>query len=151
MNLPSRAQFKALLTGFFASSGRDREVEAGRVFRIERDVILPVRGAALLALTYFFFAARWFDVASTPREEAVVRIIGMFVAYALIQITYAVVLFKWARPSPRFVEGGVFATGLLDGLTKQVAHVDVVAPPVENFPAGHELPEGEEEIDPAGQ
>ena len=116
MNLPSRAQFKALLAGFFASSGRDREVEAGRVVRIERDVILPVRGAALLALTYFFFAARWFDVASTPREEAVVRIIGMFVAYALIQITYAVVLFKWARPSPRFVEGGVFATGLLDGL-----------------------------------
>ncbi len=116
MNLPSRAQFKALLAGFFASSGRDREVEAGRVIRIERDVILPVRGAALLAITYFFFAARWFDVASTPREEAVVRIIGMFVAYALVQITYAAVLFKWTRPSPRVVEWGVFVTGLLDGV-----------------------------------
>lgn len=116
MNLPSRAQLKALLAGIFASSGRDGEFEAGRILRIERDIILPVRGAALVALVYFFFAARWFDVASTPREEAVVWIQGLFIFYSVVQIVYGLILFKWANQSRRVVEWNVFFSGLLDGL-----------------------------------
>ena len=89
---------------------------AGRLRTVEKDVVLPVKGAFIAINFYFLYLSRWFEDLKLPRPIAQQYVERFFLLYVLINVGVAVVLLRTNRLAMTTVQRIVFFSNFVDGV-----------------------------------
>ncbi len=90
-----------------------------RLQTMERDVILPVKGAFLLVLFYYFYLQHWYEPNEAivlPRSVAIQSFKQFYLIYVVVNVFVAVVLWNGHRLSRLAVQWVIFSSNFLDWL-----------------------------------
>lgn len=121
---PSWWQF---LKQSLAPSGPHRLASAERARRIlamHRNIVMPVRGAALAVVFYYLFYSRWAETpAGDPRSVVLETTQNLFGPFLLLVACVAAPMYILKRSAPILVQWLVFTLGLLDGVLLSVLTV----------------------------
>ena len=66
--------------------------QAMRIRSVERNIILPVKGAIILLLVGYLFFANWFDEVYTYREAILLTVRLFFLIYVVINLAGMIIL-----------------------------------------------------------
>lgn len=106
--------------GLLAAPEPDMHRHAARVFRIERDLVLPIKAALIFGISWFLFFSLSIEALSNTSEvalEAVNTVQRFFVLYAVANLGLGLGLAFGGRRLPvKLLEWLVFTNALLDGL-----------------------------------
>jgi signal transduction histidine kinase len=87
-----------------------------RVIIMERDVILPLKGAGIAMLLYSFYFSPWFGRVLGALEIAIEQTQYFFWVYVSLNVLFGLVLLRVRTAPLALVEWSVFAIGLIDGI-----------------------------------
>lgn len=97
-----------------------RQEMSARLRTVERDVILPVKGAFLLVLLFYLYFQPWYDgmeeFMRVPRAVALQTFKQFFLIYVAVNLGVAFMLWKSHRLASRLVPWVIFSSNFLDGL-----------------------------------
>ncbi len=80
------------LPDWLTSHAPDFGHQATRVRSIERNIILPVKGAVIALLVWYLFFSKWFDDVYTFREAVLLTVRLFFLIYAVVNLAAAIIL-----------------------------------------------------------
>ncbi len=104
------------LPGWLTSYAPDVRLQTARVRSMERNVVLPVKGALLLLLGYYLYFSNWFDDASTFREAVLMTVRLFFLIYLVINVIVTVLLAGMDELPFRLIREVVLGMSLVDAL-----------------------------------
>ncbi len=87
-----------------------------RLRTVERDVILPVKGALILVLFYSLFFSRWFEDVAIPRSVAQQIIERFFLIYLGLNLAVTAVLLLAGHLPSVLVQRVIFTSNFVDGI-----------------------------------
>ena len=87
-----------------------------RITIMERNLILPVKVAAVGMLLYSFYAKRWFNNVLSALDISVLTTQYCLWGYIAINLVFASLLIMIQRLPVAFIRGMVFGSGLVDGI-----------------------------------
>jgi signal transduction histidine kinase len=104
----------------------DLDQQISRICYMERNIGLPVKGAAIVLLVYFLFFSNWFgDFGSTgdfippdiPAQEVALEVIRRyFLIYVVASVGFASMLLGMRQLPPQWIPRIVFASAWFDAL-----------------------------------
>src|SRR5437773_7602694 len=80
------------LPDWLISHAPDFGHQASRVRSVERNIILPIKGAIIALLVWFLFFSRLFDDVYTFRDAVLLTVRLFFLIYAVVNLAVAIVL-----------------------------------------------------------
>lgn len=115
MNFNARQALKKL-TRLVVSPGLEPALQASRIQRFQRNIVLPIKALLIFTLVYYFYFSNWIDQTNSTREVALDTIRHFFLFYVLTTFA-AGAMFIAVRQLPlHVVQWPLFALGLLDAL-----------------------------------
>lgn len=112
------ATSKALkkLAQLLVSPGLEPAMQAARIQKFQRDIILPIKGLVILTLVYYFYFSHWIDRPQSYREVALETTFGFFLFYLLATLAIASIFIVVRRLPLKVLQWVNFVMGLLDAL-----------------------------------
>src|SRR6266566_9479248 len=80
------------LPDWLTSQAPDFGHQANRVRSVERNIILPIKGAIIALLIWYLFFSRWFDDVYTFREAVLLTVRLFFLIYIVVTLAAAIIL-----------------------------------------------------------
>src|SRR5438034_9797017 len=80
------------LPDWLSSQAPDFGHQAVRVRSIERNIVLPIKGAIIALLIWYLFFSRWFDDVYTFREAVLLTVRLFFLIYLVVNLAAAIIL-----------------------------------------------------------
>ena len=80
------------LPDWLSSHAPDFGHQAIRVRSIERNIVLPIKGAIIALLIWYLFFSRWFDDVYTFREAVLLTVRLFFLIYIVVNLAAAIIL-----------------------------------------------------------
>jgi len=80
------------LPDWLSSQAPDFGHQAVRVRSIERNIVLPIKGAIIALLIWYLFFSRWFDDVYTFREAVLLTVRLFFLIYIVVNLAAAIIL-----------------------------------------------------------
>src|SRR6266496_1324269 len=80
------------LADWLTSQAADYGHQGTRVRSIERNVVLPIKGAIIALLVWSLFFSKWFDDAYTYREAVLLTVRLFFMIYVVVNLAAAIIL-----------------------------------------------------------
>jgi len=87
---------------------------ARRILAMQRNIVMPVRAAAIGLAFYYLFYLPWTEI-PTPRAAVLETAQNLFMPYVLLTVGLAAPMFVVRKFPPGLVQWFVFTIGLLDG------------------------------------
>ena len=104
------------LARLVVSPGLEPAMQAARIQRFQRDIVLPIKVLLILTLVYYFYFSNWIDKPSSNREVALETTFGFFLFYVLATITVGSIFIFVRRLPLNVLQWTIFIMGLFDGL-----------------------------------
>jgi len=92
------------------------EQMATRLRAVEKDIILPVKGAFILILAFYLYYLPHLEEMRLPRSTALEVVERVFLGYVAANIAVSFVLFRAKRYPVLFVQRVIFSSSFLDAL-----------------------------------
>jgi len=115
MKFSPRQWVKKLLT-VLEIPAPDPSHRLSRIEIMERDIVLPIKAAAIAMLIYSFLVSPWFGVVSNTLDVAVEAVQYFFWLYVLANVAAAVLLLRMERLPLALIQWTVFTICLVDGI-----------------------------------
>ena len=80
------------LPDWLTSHAPDFGHQANRVRSVERNIILPIKGAIIALLVWYLFFSQWFDDVYTFREAVLLTVRLFFLIYLVVNLAAAIIL-----------------------------------------------------------
>src|SRR5438045_5124425 len=80
------------LPDWLTSHAPDFGLQATRVRSVERNIILPIKGAIIVLLGWYLFFSNWFDEVYTFREAVLLTVRLFFLIYIYVTLVAGVML-----------------------------------------------------------
>src|SRR6266567_1902399 len=80
------------LPDWLTSQAPDFGHQATRIRSVERNIILPTKGAIIVLLAWFLFFSKWFDEAYTFRDAVLLTVRLFFLIYVAVNLAAAIIL-----------------------------------------------------------
>src|SRR5213592_1122445 len=80
------------LPDWLTSHAPDFGQQATRVRSVERNIILPIKGAIIALLIWYLFFSNWFDEVYTFREAVLLTVRLFFLIYIVVNLAAAIIL-----------------------------------------------------------
>src|SRR2546430_3509996 len=80
------------LPDWLTSTAPDFGLQATRVRSVERNIILPIKGAIIALLVWYLFFSQWFDDVYTFREAVLLTVRLFFLIYLVVNLAAAIIL-----------------------------------------------------------
>src|SRR5438046_3982193 len=80
------------LPDWLTSHAPDFGLQATRVRSVERNIILPIKGAIIVLLVWYLFFSNWFDEVYTFREAVLLTVRLFFLIYIVVNLAAAIIL-----------------------------------------------------------
>ena len=77
---------------WLASHAPDFGQQTTRVRSVERNIVLPVKGAIVVLLVWYLFFSKWFEDVYTFREAVLLTVRLFFLIYAVVNLAAAIIL-----------------------------------------------------------
>jgi signal transduction histidine kinase len=104
------------LSNLLATRAPDPAQQALRIDAMERRIVLPVKAAVILILSYYLYFSFWFDEITGPRELAFEFVRDYFLIYLIFNIAAALLLLGMRQLPIHLVHWLVFTIALVDGI-----------------------------------
>jgi signal transduction histidine kinase len=102
------------LPDWLTSRAPDFGHQATRVRSVERNIILPVKGAIIALLVYYLFFSKWFDEVYTFREAVLLTVRLFFLIYAVVNMAVGIVLMGMDELPFKLIREVVLVEALVD-------------------------------------
>ena len=98
------------------SPGIEPAMQAARIQKFQREIVLPIKALLVLTLIYFFYFSNWIDQPSSNRDVALETTFGFFLFYILATFTVGSIFIFVRRMPLNVLQWTIFIMGLFDGL-----------------------------------
>ena len=105
-----------ILRGLLATSQPEPVLQAERIVRVLRDVVLPSKAGLCLVVLYYLFYSGWFYEEKNMTSVVMDYFKTYFVIYLLCNFAGALFFVSWRRLPPGLIQWLAFTLGLLDGV-----------------------------------